>query len=158
MAEAERKKRARLYGTLAEGLRPIDAYAWDVRGRGPGDPLLEIPVTTMPIARLPIHLSYVLYLASYSKLAARAYIEAALELCLRTKTEPSFLLHPLDFISGDRAKEIAFFPGMSLSTDFKLGVFDFTIGALRRRFELVPMEVHAQAILDDKKLAARTLE
>ena len=43
-------------------------------GRSARDRLLEIPVTTMPWARIPIHVSYVLYLARTSPALARAVL------------------------------------------------------------------------------------
>jgi peptidoglycan-N-acetylglucosamine deacetylase len=143
MAEEERRKRKKLFGTAAEGLRPIRPYRWEV----PGGHLLEIPVTTMPLARVPIHLSYIIYLASLSETAARAYLEAALAMCRASSVEPSFLLHPLDFLGGDRVSELAFFPGMKLPTEKKLRLFDHAVERLQHHFELVPMEEHARFLL-----------
>ena len=40
----EREKRAKLFGTWKEGLKPVKPYQWELEA---GD-LLEIPVTTMP--------------------------------------------------------------------------------------------------------------
>ncbi|MBZ0304329.1 MAG: polysaccharide deacetylase family protein, partial [Anaerolineae bacterium] len=54
----EKKERAKLFGTLSEGMRPNKPYQWQLEG---GD-LVEIPVTTMPVLKVPIHVSYVLYL------------------------------------------------------------------------------------------------
>ena len=70
-SKEEREKRKQLFGSTKDGLRALKPYLWDLpalRG-GNGDrgaPLLEIPVTTLPILRVPIHMSYVLYLAVYS--------------------------------------------------------------------------------------------
>ena len=44
---------------------PAGAYRW----RPPRGPLLEMPVTTMPVSRLPFHVSYLLYLARFSPAA-----------------------------------------------------------------------------------------
>ena len=60
--------------------RPAPAEA-RTSGRSGGDRLLEIPVTTLPLARVPIHVSYVLYLAAYSPGLARQYFANALRLC-----------------------------------------------------------------------------
>lgn len=143
LSRDERAKRSRLFGSVSDGLRPIDPYLWDLGDRQ----LLEIPVTTMPGVRAPIHLSYLLYLASLHPEAARAYLRTAMALCAATGVEPSFLLHPLDFLGGDRVRELSFFPGMNLPTARKLALFDEVIATLRGRFELVTMEAHARALL-----------
>ena len=66
----------------------------------PGD-IIEIPVTTMPLLKFPIHASYILYLSCYSTALAMTYFRTALSLCRITGTPPSILLHPLDFLGGD---------------------------------------------------------
>ncbi|MFN8062611.1 MAG: polysaccharide deacetylase family protein [Vicinamibacterales bacterium] len=138
----EREKRARLFGTWREGFRPIEPYVWRVGAHR----LVEIPVTTMPLVRLPIHLSYVLYLAGYSRLVARTYLRQAIGLCRLLGVEPSFLLHPLDLLGGEEVPALRFFPGMQLSTSFKVEVFDETIATLSRHFTIVTMEQHARAL------------
>jgi len=159
LSEAEREKRKQLFGTAAEGLRPITPYVWNLAG-GPErtNPLVEIPVTTMPLVRLPIHMSYLIYLAVVSRPLAKAYLKSALAMCRLTRVEPSFLLHPLDFMGGDRVSELAFFPGMKASTEFKLDLFDEVIEVMRGSFELVTMEQHARHILAQGGLQARTLQ
>jgi len=138
----ERAKRSQLFGGWREGLRPIDPYRW----RWPGGSLLEIPVTTFPALRVPIHLSYVIYLSRASPLLARTYFSAALEACRRSGTGPSILLHPLDFLSGSDVAALSFFPGMSLPIDRKLDCVRRCLSALARSFEVLPMGAHARAI------------
>src|SRR5262245_40386538 len=58
LSSRQRIERKRLFGTWTEGLRPITPYWWRVGPRK----LLEIPVTTLPLVRTPIHFSYLLYL------------------------------------------------------------------------------------------------
>src|SRR5690606_30895526 len=65
----EKKERAKLFGTFSEGLRPNKPYQWQLED---GE-LIEIPVTTMPIVKVPIHVSYVLYLSLFSKRLALTY-------------------------------------------------------------------------------------
>ncbi len=111
LTQAEQEKRKRLFGGFKEGFRPVKPYKW----RTPdGLGLLEIPVTTMPLVKIPIHVSYLLYLSRFSALAARVYFSWALKLCTTTGTEPSILLHPLDFLGGDDVDGLSFFPGMDL--------------------------------------------
>src|SRR5688572_2218704 len=73
----EKKQRKALFGTLGDAMRPVKPFQWAIGDRT----LLEIPVTTMPLLRIPIHLSYVLYLSKFSPAAARAYFRAALAMC-----------------------------------------------------------------------------
>ncbi len=144
LSNEEKKQRKQLFGKFNEGFRPITPYYWKT-GQDK-EPLLEIPVTTMPILRFPIHLSYIGYLAGHSLLLARIYLKLAVTMCRLTRTSPSFLLHPLDFLGADKVSELSFFPGMQLQTDFKLQLFDEVITCFKRHFELVTMEQHAQAI------------
>lgn len=139
----ERRKRAQLFGTLREGLRPLRPHVLQVEGR----PLVEIPVTTMPLLRAPIHLSYLLYLAGRSQSLAMAYLRAALALLQAAGMGPSMLLHPLDFLGGDLESRLSFFPGMQLPTEFKQRFFHRVMSELGRRFEPVTMSQHAAAVL-----------
>jgi hypothetical protein len=61
--------------------------------------------------------------------------------------EPSFLLHPLDFLGGDLEKRLDFFPAMKMLTQQKLDLFEGFMGELGRHFELVDMQTHASALL-----------
>lgn len=158
LSDADRARRKKLFGTAAEGLRPLSPYTWDLPDQaGRSSPLVEIPVTTMPLARIPIHMSYLIYLAVYSRPIAKAYLRSALALCKLRGIEPSFLLHPLDFMGGDRVKELSFFPGMKVSTASKLELFDEIIEQIKRVFVPVTMEVHARAVLARGQLERRVL-
>ena len=138
----ERRRRAKLFGTLADGLRPVRPYRWRTRA----GPILEIPVTTMPLAKVPIHLSYLLYLGRFSRAAAKAYFRVAVRLCERTGTQPSILLHPLDFLGGDDDPDLAFFPAMDRPAGWKLDLAADLLGEVTARFEVVPMGRHAAAL------------
>ena len=140
--DAQKADRAELFGGMREGLRPLDPYAWSVAG---GD-IVEIPVTTLPIMRIPIHPSYVHYLAARSPLLARTYFAAAMDVCRMTRTEPSVLLHPLDFLGAEDAPELAFFPAMGCGAEHKMELMDALLGSLTRRFQVVPMSEHASAL------------
>ena len=67
----------------AVAAQPVDVRRRTGPAAGQALPdLLEIPVTTMPGVRTPIHMSYVLYLAQRSELVALRYSFAtALRLC-----------------------------------------------------------------------------
>lgn len=142
LSREEKERRKALFGTLSEVFRPVKPYGW----RLPAGSLLEIPVTTMPWFKVPIHFTYVLYLGGFSRLAALAYFRLALGMCRLSGTSPSLLLHPLDFLGVEDDRDLAFFPGMKLARDAKLALLDKTITLLSRGFEVVTLRQHAQRI------------
>jgi peptidoglycan-N-acetylglucosamine deacetylase len=142
LAPEERARRAKLFGKFSEGFRPLKPYAWDL----PGAALTEIPVTTMPLFKVPIHVSYLLYLAGFSTLAMRAYWRLALGLCRALGVGPSLLLHPLDFLGGDDVQGLDFFPAMKMPGARKLELVGEILDGLSRRYDCMPMAAHAAAL------------
>ena len=138
----ERAERKQLFGTFSEGRRPLRPYRWGKDGEG----LLEIPVTTMPILRVPFHVSYLLYLASFSMLAARVYFTNVLRLCRLTRTPVSLLLHPLDFMDGEDAPPLKFFPAMAMPAERKLKLVSGFLREFKKRYDVVPMGEHARRL------------
>jgi hypothetical protein len=136
----EKRQRSALFGTWRDALRPVRPFRWNLQGGR----LLEIPVTTLPGLKVPMHLSYLIYLAKFSRAAARAYLRFALGVCAMTGTCPSILLHPLDFMGCEDCPELAFFPGMSLSRDRKMAIVAELFDILASRHELVTMAEHAR--------------
>ncbi|HLB09494.1 MAG TPA: polysaccharide deacetylase family protein [Gemmatimonadaceae bacterium] len=145
-------ERKTLFGTFRDGLRPVGAYEWALRD---GHSLLEIPVTTIPGIKTPFHFSYLLFLARRSEALAFGYLRTALALCRAAGVEPSFLLHPLDLMGGDELHELAFFPGMDLSTKRKQALFKKALGILTEEHTPVTMSTHATAIRARARLARR---
>jgi peptidoglycan-N-acetylglucosamine deacetylase len=82
-----------------------------------------------------------------SKAVALAYLRTALGLCRLRGIEPSFLLHPLDFLGGDLEQRLNFFPAMSLPTERKLALLGEVLDEMGRHFELCDMQTHAQRLL-----------
>lgn len=153
MSAEEREKRNKLFGKFSEGFRPLKPYVWQLQA----GPLLEIPVTTIPYAKVPFHLSYILYLASYSETVAHAYFVNALRMCRLSGVQPSLLLHPLDFLGGDDVPELKFFPAMGLSGAKKVQLTEALLQRYVSKFRVVTMQEHAEAALDairptDRKL------
>ncbi len=138
----EREKRKALFGKFSEGWRPLKPYQWQLQA---GE-LLEIPVTTLPLFKVPIHISYILYASGYSPALAKLYFRSALQLCKVAGVQPSILLHPLDFLGGDDVQELAFFPGMQMTGERKVAVVREMIGLLRSNFAVTTMKQHAEAI------------
>ena len=145
LTDKEKKQRKKLFGSFREGMRLVKAYCWKLAS---GVQLLEIPITTIPIIKIPFHLSYLLYLSRFSVRLMSVYLKIALMLCRITKTEPSFLLHPLDLLGGDQVPDLAFFPGMDLSGTQKVILFEKVLKELNKHFTLVKMISHAQSILE----------
>ena len=144
LSAAEKKKRGELFGTFKDGLRPVKPFLW---GLASGKTILEIPVTTVPLFKVPFHLSYLIYLSRFSKTLMSSYLRMALAMCRLTGTAPSFLLHPLDLIGCDQVKELAFFPGMDLTGRAKQSLFEMVLGELSRHFTLAGMSAHARYLL-----------
>jgi peptidoglycan-N-acetylglucosamine deacetylase len=151
LTEEQQRQRSALFGTFAEGFRPIRPYRWRLGEKR----LVEIPVTTMPVVRTPIHLSYVLYLDLLSPVLGRLYFGTALALCRMTGVEPSVLLHPLDFLGGDDVEALAFFPAMRKPGAWKLARVAEHLAALQKRFEVVPVGEHVERLERKARLPER---
>jgi peptidoglycan/xylan/chitin deacetylase (PgdA/CDA1 family) len=141
LSKEEKHRRRALFGTFSDAFRPVKPYRWQLESRA----LTEIPVTTMPLFRVPIHFSYVLYLGGYSTMLARLYFRLALALCRLTGTAPSLLLHPLDFLGAEDDRDLAFFPGMGLPSRKKIQLVGDAVEMLVRDYTVVTMREHAQA-------------
>lgn len=152
LSPEEKANRKLLFGQLQDGLRPLRPYRWSIDGVNDG--LIEIPVTTMPIFRIPFHVSYILYLYRFSPVVAHIYFRLAMILCRLTRTHPSLLLHPLDFLGGDDVKELSFFPAMNLRGEEKVKLVSDILGIYSDYFTVVPMGEHARAISRQKEIAA----
>jgi peptidoglycan-N-acetylglucosamine deacetylase len=137
-----RDDRAELFGHFSDGRRPLKPYYWSIDGRE----LLEMPITTFPGAKVPIHASYVLHLARYSVALARLYVQAAVRTCHAAGIAPSVLLHPIDFLGPDDAPDLASSAGMRTPAKEKLDVIDAYLAAVSERFDLKPVGEHARAV------------
>jgi hypothetical protein len=125
----EKARRGKMYGSLADAFAPLRPYQIE-----PG--LLEIPVTTLPILRTPIHLSYLLFLARFSMPVARLYWNCAITLCRLTGVAPSLLLHPTDFLDLNDAPAMSFFPAMRMPAKQKMDLVRYTLSTLQRHWQV----------------------
>jgi hypothetical protein len=64
-------------------------------------------------------------------------------MCRATGTQPSLLLHPLDFMSGDDAPELKFFPAMDLPLEKKLEFVAEILEMFGKSFSITNMRTHA---------------
>lgn len=150
LSKDQKKERNELFGSMKNGLQPLTPFQWLLPS---GKTLLEIPVTTIPVIKTPFHLSYLLYLSRYSVLLMKLYLALAIGLCKVRGVSPSYLLHPLDLIGGDKITELAFFPGMDLASDRKVKIFNLVIGTLGKHFNLVSMGTHARHLARNRNLS-----
>lgn len=153
MSDEEKEKRKKLFGKFSDGFQSLKPYKWKVGKKE----LTEIPVTTLPIFKTPIHASYVVYLSTFSKFAARSYWKASLKMCKMFGVQPSLLLHPLDFLSSEDAEELKFFPAMNLPIEEKLEFVSEILEIYTESFSIVNMRKHA-GFVRGNKARTRTLE
>jgi peptidoglycan-N-acetylglucosamine deacetylase len=140
----EREKRRKLFGKFSDGFQSLKPHKWQIGEKS----LIEIPVSTMPIFKTPIHASYVIYLSTFSKFAAQMYWKTTVEMCKLTGTQLSLLLHPLDFMSVEDSPELNFFPGMNLPLEQKLEFLSEILETFGKSFSILNMRQHAKAVAD----------
>ncbi len=141
MSDEEREKRKKLFGKLSDGFQTLKPHLIDIAGMS----MVEIPVTTFPVVKTPIHLSYLIYLSTFSAGLAMMYWKTALAMCRATGIQPSLLLHPLDFLSDDDNSELKFFPGMNMPAKRKLSLVSGFLRAYTDSFSVVTMREHADS-------------
>lgn len=149
LSKDEKKSRKELFGKFSEGFRNLKPYRWDL---GEGKTIMEIPVTTMPLFKLPFHLSYLIYLSNISPAVMKFYLWFALAMCKITRTPISFLLHPLDLIGGDQINQLAFFPGMNVDSSRKVKVFKMVIEIIKKSYDLHDMSVYNKSISGNPRI------
>ena len=138
LSKNEKDDRKELFGRFKDGFKTLNPYRFSWRGRS----VVEMPVTTMPIFRLPIHGSYLLFLAQISTTLAKAYFWFALKLCKLMSVEPHMLLHPLDFMGREDDDDMHFFPTMGEPAQKKIQLMTDCIAMLQREFKVVTMKEH----------------
>jgi hypothetical protein len=148
LTREEKAQRKKMFGSLKIAIRPVKPFLWHLDSN---ETLLEIPITTVPIIKMPFHLSYLLYFSRFSTPLMLLYLKIALTMCRITRSALNFLLHPLDFVSRDEVPELAFFPGMDLETSRKIELFKNVMGILHERFEFVKMSTLAKNMLNANK-------
>lgn len=151
MSDKEREKRKQLFGKFSDGFKPLNPY---VISTAKGT-LAEIPVTTFPGVKTPIHASYVIYLSTFSRPAAKAYWRSALAACRMANIQPSLLLHPLDFLTGEEVPELKFFPGMSLAAGAKSDLLNWIISTYKASFDVRTVGGHASDLRERLSSANR---
>ncbi|QDV64915.1 polysaccharide deacetylase family protein [Crateriforma conspicua] len=139
----QKDKAKQLYGGFGSMLKPNRPH----RLHNTAPEFWEIPVSVMPLTRLPIHMSYLCYLASFSVAAAKMYFSSVVRLATLTGTPISLLLHPPDFFGHEDADDLSYLPGMSMARDDKLRFVRWALESLSGRFEVRRMidQLHSLA-------------
>jgi peptidoglycan-N-acetylglucosamine deacetylase len=145
----EKSQRKSLGGRLRDGLRPNKPYCWRLDGRT----LLEIPVTTLPGFKLPLHMSYLLALKLFSPKLALGYLDLGLRLCRVAGVEPSIVLHPTDFLGSEDEQGLLFIPGMGLPLEKKLEFVNEVLNRLKGAYSVVTLREHAAMVAQRTTLA-----
>jgi hypothetical protein len=138
--KSERRSTGRLYGSLRQAFQPNRPYRLPLDN----SPLWEVPVSTMPLVRTPIHMTYVMYLARFSPRVARSYFRWAVRLHRWRREGLSLLLHPTDFLSAAEIPDMAYFPGMNLPTSTKLAILGDALDALTSAFATGTIRRHIE--------------
>lgn len=132
LSAEEKAKRKGLYGRFSDAFGLMKPFTW-------ANGLTEIPVTTMPLLRLPVHATYLMFLAEKSEALARAYWATNIQLSRLRHVPPSMLLHPTDFLDVTDVPQMNFFPGMRLPATKKRSLVEHTIRTLQQHWSVRPM-------------------
>jgi len=142
------------YGSLADLRRPLAPYRW----RLPETDLIEVPVSTLPLLRLPVHWTYVNYLAATSTRCALAYVSTHIALCRARGLAPVLLLHATDVLGADDADCPRFMPGARLPAKAKLELLQAGLTRYAASFDLVTIGKLVAQIAGSDRLALRDPE
>jgi hypothetical protein len=142
MSREEKRQRKAMYGGVGDAFGPLRS-----RPFAGTPPVLNVPVTTMPLLRAPFHLSYVLWLSGISRFLARRYLGLGLSLCRLTRLPPSYLMHSLDFVGKGEHRDLDFFPGMNLPWEHKREMLEHLLQSLGRGFQITPHRPFVEAAL-----------
>lgn len=149
LSKEEKESRKELFGSFKESFYPLKPYMWKLPNK---KTLMEIPVTTMPVFKIPFHQSYLIYINNISGGLMKLYLKFAIMMCKITRTQPSYLLHPLDLLGSDDVPELAFFPGMNVQSKKKVEIFEAAMTILKNNFELLPMGEFAERLSKERKV------
>jgi peptidoglycan/xylan/chitin deacetylase (PgdA/CDA1 family) len=128
LSDEEKTKRKGLYGKFSDAFGTLHPFMWE-------GGLVELPVTTMPLLRLPIHTTYLMFLAQKSEALAKLYLSLAVCLCRARKVAPSLLLHPTDFLDIQDVPQMHFFPGMRVPVQRKIAFVEHALRTLQAHWQ-----------------------
>ncbi len=147
LSAEEKEMRKGLYGKFSDAFGTLQPFAWP-------NGLIEVPVTTMPLLRLPIHTTYLMFLAQQSEALAKLYWNTAVTLCRVRGVALSLLLHPTDFLDVKDVPEMSFFPGMKVPAAKKIALVEHTIRSLQQHWQVGTMSQHAESFSHASRMPA----
>lgn len=133
ISATQKKNQSYLFGNISNAFLPLKPYR---RILDTGSHIIEIPVSTLPVFRLPIHLTYINYLGDLSETLAQTYFSAAARLLHETRTPPSLLLHAADFIGSDDNVSLDFLPGMKRKSSLKMATIKSIFRTYNKYFDV----------------------
>jgi hypothetical protein len=133
---------AELFGSADRTLLPNRPFRWSTAA---GE-LVELPVTAVPLGRLPLQASLLTALRTLAPPLSRQYLRLALALCRRLAVEPSLILHPPDLLGAEDAPDLAFFPAMRRPAAWKAAAVAELLAAVGRHHRVVTLAEHAEAV------------
>ena len=86
LSKEEKKSRKELFGSFKEGFYPLKPFRWELDSKRK---LLEIPVSTMPVFKIPFHQSYLIYIGNISTALMKGYYVKRQRTQRNQKTEAS---------------------------------------------------------------------
>lgn len=143
----DRRRLRRIGGRWSDALRPSRPFRWIVDPK----PLLEIPVTTFPGLKLPVHVSYLQCLAPG---IALKYLDAAIALWRFSGQSPSLVLHSTDFLGVEDTRLLPFVPGMARPLGEKL---EFLHAVAERFARFAPFMTLAERARSLEKVSLRLI-
>jgi peptidoglycan/xylan/chitin deacetylase (PgdA/CDA1 family) len=149
LSAEEKAKRKGLYGKFSEAFGTLQPFIWP-------NGLIEIPVTTMPLFRVPVHATYLMFLAQKSEPLAKTYWGMNLALSRARRIAPSLLLHPTDFLDLSDVPQMDFFPGMKVPAAKKCALVEHSIRGIQRHWPTGSMSAVATAMPAATPLATLT--
>ena len=156
-ADEQREERQRLFGNWTRGLPADSALLVAVRRRMRPSPapqrLLEIPVTTMPLFRVPIHFSYLLFLRQFSRAAAWAYWQMAMRAVPAGRRRAVAALASARFSRRRRRAGPGVFPGDAMRGAEKVTFVRSVLTDFAKRFDVAPLGRHADYLASQNNLA-----
>ncbi len=153
LTKEQKADQAKLYGGFQDTFSSLRPFAWQLEESR----LIELPVTTLPLLRLPIHMTYINHIADKSPAIARNYFRLALALCRHSGTPPSLLLHATDFVGCDDDFDLAFIPGMKRTAKAKIGLLGELLTYCQKYFAMMTLGEFAGQLKQDKLLSSRPL-
>ena len=130
-----------LFGGWSAARRQLHPHVLDASGRR----VVELPVTTMPVTRLPVHWTYLHHLAGVSTPLARTYFRLHRLLLTKTRTEPILLLHATDLLGSNDPGVPTFLPGMKLDSATKTDFVRKSLARYGEYFDFVTLAEFARS-------------